>query len=147
MNWRIFLFTTLCFFCLLACTPKENKVNAKKITSQSDGIKKSSNKTSKEQRIDDDQLAKSKELIASASAEEIAAVDVKGKYKMLCQNCHGMNGDVSIAGSKKLTESKASLEESIAQIYFGKGTMMPFKGVMKDHEIVAVAKFVEDFRK
>ncbi len=93
-----------------------------------------------------EQLKKAKELIAAASDEDIAAIDGKKKFKIFCTACHGTNGKLKINGAKDLTKSKISLEESVAQIYFGKGLMTPFKGVLKDAEIVAVAKYIEELR-
>jgi len=93
-----------------------------------------------------EQLKKAKELIASISAKDLAAIDGKKKFKLFCTACHGTNGKLKINGAKDLTKSKISLEESVAQVYFGKGMMTPFKGVLKDAEIVAVAKYIEEFR-
>ena len=53
-----------------------------------------------------------------------------------------MNGKMAINGAKDLTKVKTSLEENVAQIYHGKGLMTPFRGVLKDAEIVAVANYV-----
>ena len=89
-----------------------------------------------------EQLQTAKDIIASVSAEDIAAVGAKKKFKMLCAACHGFTGDLKVNGAKDLTKSKISLEESVAQVYFGKGLMTPFKGIMSDVEIVAVAQYV-----
>jgi len=89
-----------------------------------------------------EQIAKAKEMIASISAADKAAVDVQKKYKMVCAVCHGFKGNMMINGAKDLTKSKIPLEESVAQIYFGKGLMTPNKGIMTDAEIVAVAEYV-----
>ena len=61
---------------------------------------------------------------------------------MFCAVCHGKTGDLNVNGAKDLTASKISLEESVAQVYHGRGLMTPFKGVLKDHEIVAVSKYI-----
>ena len=55
-----------------------------------------------------------------------------------------MDGKMAINGAKDLTKVKTSLEENVAQIYYGKGLMTPFKGVLKDGEIVAVANYVRN---
>ena len=91
-------------------------------------------------------LEKAREVIASVSDDAVAAVDAKKKYKMFCAACHGFTGDLNVNGAKDLTASKISLEESVAQVYHGKGLMTPFKGIMKDEEIVAVAKYIETLR-
>ncbi len=90
-----------------------------------------------------EQLAKAKEILAAATEDQIAEVDAKGKYKMFCAACHGFDGALGVNGAKDLSASKLSLEESVAQVYFGKGLMTPFKGLLKDHEIVAVSKYIE----
>lgn len=91
-----------------------------------------------------EQIAKAKEIIASVSDEDIASINAKATFKKLCSICHGMNGALGVNGSKDLTKSTISLEESVAQVYHGKGLMTPFKGMMKDAEIVAVAKYIEE---
>ena len=49
-------------------------------------------------------------------------------------------------GAKDLTISEADLTERVAQVYFGKGLMTPFKGVLSDAEIVAVSQYLETLR-
>ncbi len=91
-------------------------------------------------------IAKAKEIIAAVSKKDIAAVDAKKKFKNLCAICHGTKGNMEINGAKNLTKSVISLEEAVAQVYHGKGLMTPFKGILTDAEIVAVSKYVEEFR-
>ena len=66
---------------------------------------------------------------------------------MFCAVCHGKTGDLNVNEAKDLTVSTISLEESVAQIYHGRGMMTAWKGIMKDYEIVAVAKYIETLRK
>ena len=93
-----------------------------------------------------EELAKAKEIIANVTEEAVAGVNAKKKFRMFCTNCHGTKGDLNLNGAKDLTISKASLEESVAQIYHGKGMMTPFKGILKDEEIVAVSKYIVKLR-
>lgn len=93
-----------------------------------------------------EQLKKAKEMIASLSDEDIASVKAEKKFKMLCSACHGFTGDLNVNGAKDLTVSEASLEDRVAQVYFGKGLMTPFKGIMSDAEIVAVSKYLDTFK-
>ncbi|MFT4666556.1 MAG: mono/diheme cytochrome c family protein [Polaribacter sp.] len=94
-----------------------------------------------------DQIKKAKEIIARVSAEAVKAVDAKTKYKMFCSPCHGKDGTLEVNGSKDLSKSTMSLEETVARIYFGEGFMNAFEGLMKEEEIVAVAEFLEvEFR-
>ena len=92
-------------------------------------------------------LEKAKEIIASVADDAVGAVESKKKYKQYCAACHGFKGDLNVNGAKDLTVSKVSLVESVAQIYHGKGLMTPFKGILKDEEIVAVGKYIETLRK
>ena len=94
-----------------------------------------------------EELAKAKEIIANASEDAVAAVNAKKKYKMYCTTCHGTKGDLNINGAKDLTISKTSLVESVAQVYHGKGLMTPFRGILKDEEIVAVSKYIVKLRR
>ncbi len=94
-----------------------------------------------------DQIKKAKEIIASVSEEAVQAVDAKTKYKMYCSLCHGKDGTLEINGSKDLSKSVMSLEETVARIYFGEGFMNAFESLMTEEEIVAVAQFLEvEFR-
>ena len=95
------------------------------------------------QTVPPEQLKKAKEILAAATAHQISGVDAKGKYKMFCAACHGFDGALGVNGAKDLSASKLAIEESVAQVYFGKGLMTPFKGLLKDHEIVAVSKYIE----
>ncbi|MFT6320903.1 MAG: mono/diheme cytochrome c family protein [Granulosicoccus sp.] len=94
--------------------------------------------------IPPEQIKKAKEIIAAVTDANLGAIDGKKKYKLFCTPCHGMNGKMAINGAKDLTKVKTSLEENVAQIYHGKGMMTPFKGVLKDAEIVAVANYVRN---
>ena len=94
-----------------------------------------------------EQLAKAKEVIASVDAAAVSGVDAKKKFKLFCATCHGFTGDLNVNGAKDLSKSKISLTESVAQVYHGKGLMTPFKGILKDEEIVAVSKYIETLRK
>ena len=93
------------------------------------------------------QLEHGAEMINNASPTESADIDAKKLYKMKCALCHGFKGNMNVNGAKDLTKSKVSLTESVTQIYYGRGLMTPQRGLMSDAEIVAVAKYVEDFRK
>lgn len=100
-----------------------------------------------ESKMTPEQLAKAKELIASTEQETIDAINAKKKFKLYCTICHGIKGDLQINGAKDLTKSNISLTESVAQVYYGQGLMTPFKGILKDEEIVAVAKYTELLRR
>ncbi len=156
--WTVILFLSFSF--LWACsTPEKNDENQQyRIVDRSDSkekeVKKETLKTkeTKEEKtepIPQEQIDKAKEIIAAvqSQSDEVSAVDAEAKYKMLCANCHGFTGNLNVNGAKDLTKSKLPLEESVAQVYHGKGLMTPFKGVMTETEIVAVCQFIEGLRK
>jgi len=93
------------------------------------------------------QVSQAKSVIGAASDDKIAGIDAKKIFKAHCAICHGMTGNLGVNGAKDLTASVVSLEEAVAQVYFGKGLMTPFKGVITDEEIVAVSKYTETLRK
>lgn len=95
----------------------------------------------------DDQIVVAKKLIASTDASKVKAVDAKKMFKNYCALCHGRKGDMTINGAKKLSKTKTTIEQRVAQIYFGKGTMTPFKGMIKDEEIIAVANYIDELKK
>jgi len=93
-----------------------------------------------------EQIAKGKEMIKSAKGKT-KDIDSQKKYKMFCATCHGFKGDMMVNGAKDLTKSKLPLEESVAQVYFGKGVMTPYMDILKDEEIVAVCEYITTLRK
>ena len=95
----------------------------------------------------DEQIEVAKKLIASTNADKVKGIDAKKMFKNYCAICHGRKGNMEINGSKDLSKSKTSLEQRVAQIYFGKGTMTPFKGIIKDEEIIAVAQYIDELKK
>lgn len=56
--------------------------------------------------------------------------------------CHGKNGDRGINGAGDLSKTAMTLEEKIEIIANGKGTMTPFKELLKENEIRQVAEYV-----
>jgi len=125
-----------------AGAPKNNTVIVKVDTTQQ--VEEKADTTSS---MSPAQVSQATSLISAASDEKIAGIDAKKIYKSHCAICHGMNGALGVNGAKNLTASVISLEEAVAQIYFGKGLMTPFKGTLSDDEIVAVAKYTETLRK
>lgn len=103
--------------------------------------------TSGETAIPDEQLAVAKKLISSTDKDLVRAVDAKKIFKNYCAICHGRKGNMEINGSKDLSKTSTSVTERVAQVYFGKGTMTPFKGVLKDEEIIAVAGYIDQLKK
>ena len=94
-----------------------------------------------------EQLTQAKDIIKAATPDILAAIDAKKVFKMYCTACHGFTGDLNVNGATDLTTSTLPLEERVAQVYNGRGLMTPFKGLLKDAEIVAVGNYVESLRK
>lgn len=145
------LIFTLCI--CIACGEKPKKKATKRPAKKAVKETKSAETAADTKAVEEvvpvppEQLAKAKEIIEGASEEAIAAVDAKKKFKMYCATCHGFTGNLNVNGAKDLTKSKIDLEGAVAQVYHGRGLMTPFKGIMEDAEIVAVAKYIETLRK
>lgn len=152
---------TMTIFVLASCggdgtdKTKSNKPSVKNSTKKETAVKEEPKKEDTKKMEEDsnaiptppEHIEKAKEIIAAVGKKDIEMVDAKKKFKNYCAICHGTKGNMEINGAKDLTKSKVSLEESVAQVYHGKGLMTPFKGIMTDAEIVAVAKYIEEFRK
>lgn len=94
-----------------------------------------------------EQLAEAQKIIEKVSDDALAKLDGKKLFRTNCANCHGFKGDMGVNGATDLTTTKVSLQDAVAQVYFGRGMMTPFKKVLEEEEIVAVSKFVETLRK
>ncbi|MCA1752538.1 MAG: cytochrome c [Cryomorphaceae bacterium] len=77
---------------------------------------------------------------SGATAEKTALTGVE-IYKKQCAICHGNNGRKGLAGAKMIPESKLDLQERIALITNGKGSMMPYKDILSKDEIARVAEY------
>lgn len=86
---------------------------------------------------------------SSASAAKPVASKVDGEkiYKQYCVTCHGLYGDMGASGAFNLTTSKLTKAERITVITNGRNLMTPFKGLLSDEKIEAVAEYVEKLRK
>lgn len=62
-------------------------------------------------------------------------------YSQKCTACHGEDGNLGVAGAKKIPESVMSLEERQNIITNGKTTMPAFKDQLSSEEIKKVAEF------
>ncbi len=74
-------------------------------------------------------------------------VDGKKVYKQYCVTCHGVYGDMGASGAFNLTESSLTLDEKIEVITNGRNTMTPFKGLLSEAKIKAVAEYTETLKK
>lgn len=74
------------------------------------------------------------------------ADDGEKVYKTYCVTCHGIYGDMGGSGAFDLKKSKLTLEERINVISNGRNLMTPFKELLNDEKIKAVAKYIESLR-
>ena len=77
---------------------------------------------------------------------EVSEPEARALYIRKCSLCHGEDGDLGASKSPMLSTSTLSLEERVALITYGKGTMPAQKGILNKAEITAVARYIERFR-
>ncbi len=154
MKFFTFILISFCLV-LFSCSgnsqkdaPSNDKVKSTKTTKSSKKNTKKKNNVIKDAKpIPPKQLEAAKAIIKRADEEELAALDGLKLFKTHCALCHGFKGDMKINGAKDLTKSEISLNEAVAQVYFGRGLMQPYKGLLSDTEIIAVSKYSETLRK
>jgi mono/diheme cytochrome c family protein len=74
------------------------------------------------------------------------AADAQRQYIMKCAMCHGEQGEPVLLSAGDLRESTMGLEERIAIITYGKGTMPPHKDMLDAATIQGIATYIETFR-
>ena len=84
---------------------------------------------------------------AVASAEAPINLEGKKTFETYCILCHGADGKLGLNGSKDLSISTITLEERITQVTNGKGLMTPFKEILTEAEIKAVAEYTLSLKK
>ena len=91
----------------------------------------------------------SSESTASTSSTAEAAKpaeDGKKIYKQYCVACHGLYGDMGANGAFNLTTTELTLEEKIEVITNGRNTMTPWKGILSEEKIKAVAEYTNELK-
>ncbi|MBL6645311.1 MAG: cytochrome c [Flavobacteriales bacterium] len=83
---------------------------------------------------------------APSGGQEVSEVQARALYIRKCSLCHGDNGKLMASKSPDLSLSDLTLEERMALITYGKGTMPGQKDVLNKAEIRAVAQYIERFR-
>lgn len=68
------------------------------------------------------------------------------QYTMKCSVCHGEDGAPVLASAPDLRTSSLSVEERVAIIAYGKGTMPPHRGMLDMPTIRGIAVYIEKFR-
>lgn len=89
-------------------------------------------------------------LTASLFAADQQAEDL---YKSKCQGCHGPTGRASVIGKKLGAKdfqdpdvAKLSQAERAKIIADGKNKMPPYKSVLTDEQIKALAKYIREMK-
>lgn len=80
-------------------------------------------------------------VILACNEASSSNIDAAKLYKTHCVICHGLDGKLGINGAKDITTSPMTYKERINNITNGAGTMTPFKGILSQEEIEAVAKY------
>lgn len=62
-------------------------------------------------------------------------------YRKNCVTCHGADGKLGLNGAKDLTASVLPLGDRVQIITNGKNLMTPFKALLTEEEIKAVAEY------
>lgn len=62
-------------------------------------------------------------------------------YKQYCVLCHGADGKKGFGGAGDLTASKLTVEERTVIIREGKGLMTPYKEMLDEAQIRALAEY------
>jgi len=75
------------------------------------------------------------------AAAEQPAVDGEKIYKQYCVACHGVYGDMGASGAFDLTSSELTVEERVQVITNGRNAMTPFKSLLSEEKIRAVAEY------
>ena len=85
----------------------------------------------------------------SDSKSTSSATNRKGRliYKQYCVLCHGADGKLAVSDAKDLSVSTISMEERINQITNGKGLMTPYKDILSEDQIQAVAEYLDELKK
>jgi mono/diheme cytochrome c family protein len=75
----------------------------------------------------------------AAPAKETA--DGQKVYKTYCVTCHGIYGDMGASGAFNLQTSELAVAERVTVITNGRNAMTPFKDILSEEEIQAVAEY------
>jgi len=67
-------------------------------------------------------------------------------YILKCSVCHGPDGAPVLLTAPDLRTSTLGLEERVAIIAYGKGTMPPHQAMLSKAEIRDLALYIEEFR-
>jgi len=137
---------------IFSCGDAKKSINeAKKKAKKEVVVKKDKVKTDKadekaEKSMTPEQIKKAEEILANVSDSDLEGLDGKKLFRIHCATCHGFKGNMKVNGAKDLTISTLPQEEAVAQMYFGKGLMTPYKNILKEPEMVALSEFITTLR-
>lgn len=77
----------------------------------------------------------------TAQAAPAKVVDGEKVYKIYCVTCHGIYGNMGAVGAFNLQTSELAVAERMTVIANGRGAMTPFKEILDEDEIKAVAEY------
>lgn len=77
---------------------------------------------------------------------QINLKDIALIYKYKCAICHGKNGISVIKGAPNLVTTEYTMEERVAIIKYGKGTMPPQKDVLDMPTIRGLAMYIDSLK-
>jgi mono/diheme cytochrome c family protein len=81
------------------------------------------------------------------TSSQNAVADGATIFKKYCILCHGADGKLGLNGAKDLTISPLTKAERMVLIANGKNAMTPFKGILSEAEIEAVADYTISLKK
>jgi len=84
-----------------------------------------------------------------SGTEQNAQINLEGiavMYKYKCAICHGENGVSVIKGAPNLVTTEYTMEERVAIIMYGKGTMPPQKDVLDMPTIRGLAVYIDSLK-
>ncbi len=81
------------------------------------------------------------------AANDDSMMDGAKLYKTYCITCHGLNGDMGASGAFNLATTQISMEDRIKVITEGRNNMTPFKGLLSEEKIKAVAEYSAQLKK
>lgn len=87
--------------------------------------------------------------VDEASDKGAAGIDLANaarQYTMKCSVCHGADGAPVLASAPDLRTSTLTVEERVAIIAYGKGTMPPHRGMLDMPTIRGIAVYIEKFK-
>ncbi|MBI5915643.1 MAG: cytochrome c [Bacteroidetes bacterium] len=83
----------------------------------------------------------------TTSTPAAASVDGGKIYKTYCITCHGLYGDMGASGAFNLQTSTLPVAERINVITNGRKVMTPFKELLSEEKIKAVAEYTMTLKK